>query len=121
MMSNSVERNDSAACPAIDFFYYECSDGILLPLISEYTWSKGCRGFLYLLGLLWCFLAVAIVADVFMCAIERITSKTKIVRVPDATVEGGIRQLEIKVCFSFVYRGRQLILSFDFGVFSAIY
>ncbi|XP_071108241.1 sodium/calcium exchanger Calx-like isoform X1 [Haliotis cracherodii] len=77
---------------------YTCSDvALLLPVISEFTWAPEVRAFLYLLGLLWCFLAVAIIADVFMCSIERITSKTTIVRVPDATAEGGIRELEVKV------------------------
>ena len=32
-----------------------------------------------------------------MCSIERITSKTTIVRVPDATAPGGIKELEVKV------------------------
>ncbi|XP_067672950.1 sodium/calcium exchanger Calx-like isoform X3 [Haliotis asinina] len=77
---------------------YTCSDvALLLPVISEFTWAVEVRAFLYLLGLLWCFLAVAIIADVFMCSIERITSKTTIVRVPDANAEGGIRELEVKV------------------------
>ena len=79
-------------------YNYRCSDvGLLLPAISEFTWSDGSRGFLYLLGLLWCFLAVAIVADIFMCSIERITSKTRIIRMPDANVPEGYRELEIKV------------------------
>ena len=82
-----------------DPYEYPCNEGLLLPAISEYTWSPGARGFLYLLGLLWCFLAVAIVADIFMCAIERITSKTRIVRMPDVNVPEGYRELEIKVSF----------------------
>ncbi|KAL8586047.1 hypothetical protein ACOMHN_023690 [Nucella lapillus] len=80
-----------------DPYDYPCSDAIMLPIISEYTWSKGARMFLYLLGLLWCFLAVSIVADVFMCSIERITSKTRIIRVPDSSMPEGHRELEIKV------------------------
>ncbi len=76
---------------------YTCSDALLMPVISEFTWSPEVRIVLYLMGLLWCFLAVAIIADVFMCSIERITSKTRIIRVPDATAEGGIRELEVKV------------------------
>ncbi|XP_047469213.1 sodium/calcium exchanger 2-like [Penaeus chinensis] len=57
---------------------YRCSsEGLLLPIISEYTWSEGVRAFLYLVGLLYCFMGVAIIADIFMGAIEKITSKTR--------------------------------------------
>ncbi|KAH3861749.1 sodium/calcium exchanger 3-like isoform X4 [Dreissena polymorpha] len=82
----------------VDLNNYTCSyKGIILPLVSEYTWSVGGRAFLYLVGMLWVFLAVAIIADVFMCAIERITSKTTIVRVPDPNADGGVRVMEVKV------------------------
>jgi solute carrier family 8 (sodium/calcium exchanger) len=55
--------------------------GNLLPLFgeSEQGWNKGLRAFLYLMGLLWSFVGVAIIADVFMAAIEVITSKEKVV------------------------------------------
>ncbi|KAG0730061.1 Sodium/calcium exchanger 2 [Chionoecetes opilio] len=57
---------------------YKCADrGLLLPLWSEYTWPEELRAFLYFLGLLYCFLGVAIIADIFMGAIEKITSKTR--------------------------------------------
>lgn len=57
---------------------YKCADrGLLLPIVSEYTWSIEVRAFLYLLGLLYCFLGVAIIADIFMGSIEKITSKTR--------------------------------------------
>jgi len=51
--------------------------GLLLPLggDSEQEWPNGLRVVLYLLGLGWLFMGVAIVADVFMAAIEKITSK----------------------------------------------
>ncbi|ESO84204.1 hypothetical protein LOTGIDRAFT_92127, partial [Lottia gigantea] len=55
------------------------------------------RAFLYFLALLWCFLAVAILADIFMCSIEKITSKTRKVRVADSSVPEGFKQIEIKV------------------------
>lgn len=58
-----------------------CADrGLLLPFFSEYTWPEEVRAFLYLMGLLYCFLGVAIIADIFMGAIEKITSKTRKVR-----------------------------------------
>ena len=60
---------------------YSCSQqGLLLPLINEFTWPLEVRAFLYLLGMLYCFLGVAILADIFMGAIEKITSSTRKVR-----------------------------------------
>ncbi|XP_071540523.1 sodium/calcium exchanger 2-like isoform X3 [Panulirus ornatus] len=57
---------------------YRCADrGLLLPFISEYTWPEEVRALLYLVGLLYCFLGVAIIADIFMGSIEKITSKTR--------------------------------------------
>ncbi|KAH8037100.1 hypothetical protein HPB51_008524 [Rhipicephalus microplus] len=67
---------------------YTCSDGLLLPFLDESSWSRGGRSFVYLLGLIYCFLGVAIIADVFMCAIERITSKTRRLTL-SAQVPGG--------------------------------
>lgn len=82
----------------VDLNNYTCSyKGLLLPLVSEYTWSIGGRAFLYLLGLLWIFMAVAIIADVFMCSIERITSRTTTIRIADSEAEGGYREMEVKV------------------------
>eukprot|EP00397_Hematodinium_sp_SG-2012_P011321 GEMP01011457.1.p1 GENE.GEMP01011457.1~~GEMP01011457.1.p1 ORF type:complete len:822 (+),score=160.59 GEMP01011457.1:124-2589(+) len=55
--------------------------GLFLPLFgdSEHEWNDTLRIFLYLFGLLWSFMGVAIIADIFMAAIERITSvKTRI-------------------------------------------
>ena len=76
---------------------YSCSTkGIILPIINEKTWPDGLRGFLYLAGLLWCFLGVAIIADVFMCAIEKITSKTRVIKVASSS-EAGYDELEVKV------------------------
>ena len=57
---------------------HPCSDdGLILPLFFEETWPKSFRVIIYLVGLLYSFLGVSIVADIFMCAIEKITSKTK--------------------------------------------
>ncbi|MCP4675530.1 MAG: hypothetical protein GY854_08495, partial [Deltaproteobacteria bacterium] len=57
----------------------EC--GLILPLLDEARWNQGLRAILYLSGLLYLFLGIAIAADVFMCAIERITSQTRKVRI----------------------------------------
>jgi len=52
----------------------ECSSYILFPGYDH--WSQEARAFVFLFALLYSFLGVAIVADVFMGAIEVITSKT---------------------------------------------
>jgi len=51
--------------------------GYVFPLFgdAEAGWPTPVRGILYGFGTLWCFLGVAIVADLFMAAIEEITSK----------------------------------------------
>ena len=91
---------NNGTCPNIDDVIgtYECSDkGLILPVINEYTWAPGFRAFVYVAGLLWCFLGVAIIADVFMCAIEKITSKTRKIKVASAEAETGYVELEVKV------------------------
>ena len=49
-----------------------------------------CRVSLYLLGLLYTFLAVFMVADIFMCAIDSITTATKKVKI---TNESGVMEV----------------------------
>jgi len=52
--------------------------GLFLPLFgdAEQRWQKlPLRAILYMCGLLWCFMGVAIVSDIFMESIEKITSK----------------------------------------------
>ncbi|CAK9074458.1 Sodium/calcium exchanger 3 (Na(+)/Ca(2+)-exchange protein 3) (Solute carrier family 8 member 3) [Durusdinium trenchii] len=53
--------------------------GLWLPLggDAEAMWPSELKIFLYLLGLIYCFLGVAIIADVFMSAIEKVTSVKK--------------------------------------------
>ena len=71
--------------------------GIILPILNEDSWPVGFRVFVYLLGLLWCFLGVSIIADTFMCAIERITSKTRKIRIADNTKPTGFYEVEVRV------------------------
>lgn len=54
--------------------------GIILPLFGqgEQGWPNGLRTVLYFAGLLWLFLGIAIISDIFMAAIEQITSKQTI-------------------------------------------
>jgi len=56
--------------------------GLLLPLggDNEQEWPRGLRIVLYLCGLMWTFLGVGIVSDVFMNAIQAVTSKKKRVK-----------------------------------------
>eukprot|EP00913_Durusdinium_trenchii_P000700 g652.t1 len=56
----------------------EGGKGLIFPLVAdEHLWNRGLRTILYLVFLGWCFLGVAIVSDIFMEAIERVTSKRK--------------------------------------------
>jgi solute carrier family 8 (sodium/calcium exchanger) len=65
--------------------------GLFMPFFhGEIEWPEGLRAVLYFLGLIWCFMGVAIIADVFMGAIEEITAKRK------AIVVGG-KQFYVKV------------------------
>lgn len=80
--------------------YDSCSKAVagtlFLPIMDESSWNEGFRVFLYLLGLLWCFMGIAIIADVFMCAIETITSKTKKIKVPRQE-SSEVDEVEIRV------------------------
>jgi len=61
-----------------------CKPQMFLPLfLSEETWPTAVRSFLYLVALLWCFLGIAIIADIFMASIEVITSSEKTVAFTD--------------------------------------
>ena len=73
MSNNTTIVVPNSVCP----LSYRCSgDGTILPLINESEWSNGFRAALYFIGLMWSFMAVALIADIFMCAIEVITSQT---------------------------------------------
>lgn len=72
-------------------------DGLLLPLTDESGWPLEFRAFIYLVGLLWSFMGVAIVADVFMCAIEVITSRVQTVKRSNPDAPDGVDELEIRV------------------------
>ena len=67
-----------------------CSQkGIILPLFIEVTWPWWFRVVIYFSGLVYSFVAVNIIADIFMCSIDAISSKTKTVKVmgPDGKEE----------------------------------
>lgn len=66
-----------------------CSDDtLLIPLISRIFSSSFVQACYYLLLLLYLFLGIAIIADIFMCSIERITSQTRAKKIIiDGTVQ----------------------------------
>lgn len=55
--------------------YPSCAMGMILPLVDESNMSMSLRILMYLVGLFWFFIGVAIVADIFMVSIEVITSR----------------------------------------------
>eukprot|EP00440_Ansanella_granifera_P055237 gb/GFBE01059879.1/.p1 GENE.gb/GFBE01059879.1/~~gb/GFBE01059879.1/.p1 ORF type:complete len:846 (+),score=191.75 gb/GFBE01059879.1/:1-2538(+) len=57
--------------------------GVIMPGPWEANWPSELRGILYGLFLIWCFLGVMVVSDVFMSAIECITSKKTRKKNPD--------------------------------------
>jgi len=92
---NGSEGEIQTWCGAKD----KCHKGLLLPLFLEVTWPKEARAVLYFIGLCFSFLGVSIVADVFMCAIEKITSKTKQIHVAgqDGDKDEGPEVIEVPV------------------------
>eukprot|EP00435_Cladocopium_sp_Y103_P074358 s17_g48.t1 len=77
---NTMSLNETAICK-------EGGKGSLLPLVAdEYTWSPSVRAVLYGFGMIYMFLGVSIVADMFMNSIEEITSRSKQVTKKDGRV-----------------------------------
>ena len=80
-----------------------CDGDLLLP--GENIWAHEARGILYFVALVWIFLGVSIIADMFMDAIEHITSKTKKVTKNGKTYtvmvwNGTVANLSLMVAFS---------------------
>ena len=68
-----------------------CGGGTFFPLFpSELVWHRGWRLWVYGLGLGYCFLGIAIISDIFMAAIEVITSKEKTIVVMERQIGGGL-------------------------------
>ncbi|CAB3385331.1 Hypothetical predicted protein [Cloeon dipterum] len=75
----------------------QCPPGLLLPFLEESNWRVSVRATLYIMGLLYCFLGIAIVADVFMGAIEIITSKTRKVYLASNTQGQDSEVVEVRI------------------------
>lgn len=69
----------------------------MLPILNESEWSKAVRIIFYFVALIWSFTGVAIIADVFMCAIETITSKVKIIKVAKPGADNDYEEVEVRV------------------------
>eukprot|EP01006_Ploeotia_vitrea_P028616 TRINITY_DN61285_c0_g1_i1.p1 TRINITY_DN61285_c0_g1~~TRINITY_DN61285_c0_g1_i1.p1 ORF type:complete len:912 (-),score=83.41 TRINITY_DN61285_c0_g1_i1:1441-4176(-) len=54
-----------------------CSSWILVP--GENMWNRGLRAFLYFISLVYAFLGVAIISDIFMSSIEQITASKEVI------------------------------------------
>lgn len=64
----------------------EGGSGLFLPIDgASQDWPSGVQALVYFIGLIWCFMGVGIIADIFMAAIEVITSKTHEVVRPDGS------------------------------------
>lgn len=83
--------NNSAVDPTL---YPICAQGMILPLVDESGMSMSLRITMYLLGLLWFFVGVAIVADIFMVSIEVITSKVSHLTV--ANEDGTVERVQVR-------------------------
>jgi solute carrier family 8 (sodium/calcium exchanger) len=69
--------------------------GLIFPIFIEQTWSHWLKIVLYFFALCYSFIAVFIVADIFMCSIDAITSKTKMITV--SAEDGTQEQVEVPV------------------------
>jgi solute carrier family 8 (sodium/calcium exchanger) len=87
-----------------------CGGGMLLPFIpGEMMWGKTPHTFIYLIMLIFSFLGVAIIADVFMAAIEVITSKER--EVTFQVTDEATGQLETRSKHVLVWNGTVANLS----------
>ncbi|ESO92661.1 hypothetical protein LOTGIDRAFT_162582 [Lottia gigantea] len=72
-----VNYSDGYVVEFLDPGEKACESWLLLP--AENLWSMPLRTFLYIIALIYLFMGIAIASDVFMCSIEVITSKKRIV------------------------------------------
>ena len=74
----------------------QCNGDLVLPLFpGEILWSNSFRAVVYMLALIYFFFGIAIIADIFMAAIEQITSKAKRVAIPQD--DGSVVESEVQV------------------------
>ena len=101
MMSGTWSQNETETCYSIDGSNDKlCSarcEAMVLPLFIEVTWPHGLRAALYLIGLLYSFFGISIVSDLFMGAIEKITSSTKKITLASGGDGEGPEVIEVPV------------------------
>jgi len=90
-------RNESGKDPVFCGQEEDCYIGMALPFINESTWDWRVRAVLYLVGLLYSFLGISIISDIFMCAIEKITSKTTEIHIASADADSPSDVIEVPV------------------------
>jgi len=71
--------------------------GMVLPFVNESTWDWRVRAALYGFALLYSFLGISIVSDLFMSAIEKITSKTKEIHIAGSDPNAPADVIEVPV------------------------
>lgn len=67
-----------------------CPSGLILPILDERLWPIKVRVAIYLFTLLYFLLGISIVADVFMTAIDKITSHTKKIYLANKSSENSL-------------------------------
>uniref|UniRef100_A0A1I8FVH8 Calx-beta domain-containing protein n=1 Tax=Macrostomum lignano TaxID=282301 RepID=A0A1I8FVH8_9PLAT len=77
---------------------YTCSHvkTIFLPFMNESTWRLEVRATLYLIGLIWLFMGISIIADIFMSAIEKITNSVRKITIFNSDA-GTEEVVEVKI------------------------
>merc|ERR1712130_718182 len=90
-------RNETGKDPLFCGQEEDCYIGMALPFINESTWDWRLRAVLYLVGLLYSFLGISIISDIFMCAIEKITSKTTEIHIASADADSPSDVIEVPV------------------------
>ncbi|CAF5128414.1 unnamed protein product [Rotaria magnacalcarata] len=92
-MTDDLNSTASFSCQK-----FKCSArGILLPFGLEACMSIQLRAVLYFIFLLYLFLGIAIVADIFMSSIETITSRKRKIRYPDPTENDKYLTVEVRI------------------------
>lgn len=97
MSSSGWQTSTSSSVPIITSASSCSSNTLILPLIDDLFSFRWVQALGYFAFLLYLFLGIAIIADIFMCAIEKITSKVKVVTIRTGPKEEDVEEVEVKV------------------------
>ncbi|CAF1573258.1 unnamed protein product, partial [Didymodactylos carnosus] len=94
-----VDVGDNAGFTCVNCHKFKCSGrGLILPWGIEACMPIRLRAALYFIFLLYLFLGIAIIADIFMSSIETITSRKRKIRYPDPNGEADkYLHIEVKI------------------------